>query len=109
MRAKAPKRGLLDGYATYNPAVEGYGSPDEWKDSFRERIGLNEARETFGASDPLKFFGLPVGATWKEIKVAFRKMAIVWHPDHNRGPDAQAMMRKINAAYTILEDQYRNG
>lgn len=43
-------------------------------------------------------------ATKKEIKSAFKKEALKWHPDKNRSPDATARMQLINEAYLILKD-----
>ena len=39
-----------------------------------------------------------------EIKAAFRKQAIKWHPDRNHGKDTTVQMQRINEAYLILKD-----
>ena len=39
-----------------------------------------------------------------EIKIAFRKQAIKWHPDRNPGKDTTTKMQLINEAYLILKD-----
>lgn len=44
------------------------------------------------------------GATLDEIKIAFRKQAIKWHPDRNQGKDTTVKMQLINEAYLILKD-----
>lgn len=43
-------------------------------------------------------------ATKQEIKRAFIKLALEWHPDKNphRVEIATSMMQKINAAYSLL-------
>lgn len=43
-------------------------------------------------------------ATQDEIKAAFRKQAIRWHPDRNPGKDTTIQMQRINEAYLILKD-----
>lgn len=43
-------------------------------------------------------------ATKKEIKTAFKKEALKWHPDRNSSPEATARMQLINEAYLILKD-----
>jgi curved DNA-binding protein CbpA len=43
-------------------------------------------------------------ATSEEIKAAFRKQAIKWHPDRNPGKDTTIQMQRINEAYLILKD-----
>ncbi len=43
-------------------------------------------------------------ASKKDIKEAFRKEALKWHPDRNSSPDATERMQLINEAYLILKD-----
>lgn len=39
-----------------------------------------------------------------EIKKSYRKLALKWHPDKNKSPEAIEMFKKINEAYDILSD-----
>ena len=49
--------------------------------------------------------GLTKGATDEEIKRAFRKLAIKYHPDRNQGDKtAEDKFKEINEAYQILSD-----
>jgi DnaJ-class molecular chaperone len=50
--------------------------------------------------------GVPKGASEADIKKAFRKMAIKWHPDKNRDiPDeASRKFQAIGEAYDVLSD-----
>lgn len=43
-------------------------------------------------------------ASLEDIKSAFRKQAIMWHPDRNLGRDTTIQMQLINEAYLILKD-----
>jgi DnaJ-class molecular chaperone len=43
-------------------------------------------------------------ATNEEIKVAFKRQALKWHPDRNIGKDTTSHMQEINEAYLILKD-----
>lgn len=43
-------------------------------------------------------------ATSQEIKEAFKRQAIKWHPDKNVGVDTTPQMQTINEAYLILKD-----
>jgi len=50
--------------------------------------------------------GVPVHATDEDIKRAYRKAAMKWHPDRNHGAEdiARAKFQEIKDAYAILSD-----
>lgn len=48
--------------------------------------------------------GLSRQATKEEIKKAYRKLALEFHPDRNKSPDAHEKFIAINEAYLILYD-----
>lgn len=48
--------------------------------------------------------GLSRHATKDEIKKAYRKLALEFHPDRNKSPDAHEKFIAINEAYLILYD-----
>ncbi|WNC93918.1 J domain-containing protein [Paraburkholderia sp. FT54] len=50
--------------------------------------------------------GVPTHATDEEIKRAYRKAAMKWHPDRNSGTEevARAAFQEIKDAYAILSD-----
>lgn len=54
--------------------------------------------------DYYEVLGVPRGADAKSIKEAFRKLALRYHPDRNRSPDAEERFKEIAAAYAILSD-----
>lgn len=43
-------------------------------------------------------------ASADDIKKAFRKLAMKYHPDRNKEPDAEAKFKEINEAYQVLSD-----
>lgn len=45
-----------------------------------------------------------IEATPSEIKAAFKKQAIRWHPDKNAGKDTTLRMQQLNEANLILKD-----
>ena len=49
--------------------------------------------------------GLKKGASEEEIKKAFRKMAMKYHPDRNPGDKtAEEKFKEVNEAYSVLSD-----
>ncbi len=52
-----------------------------------------------------KILGVSTKASQEEIKGAFRKLALRWHPDRNNGDEKTAAhFRRIRRAYEILSD-----
>ena len=52
-----------------------------------------------------KVLGVDKKSSKQEIKKAFRKLAVQYHPDKNDSPDAEEKFRKIAEAYEILSDE----
>ncbi len=48
--------------------------------------------------------GLSRRATKAEIKDAFKKLALRYHPDRNKDPEAVSRFEEISEAYAILSD-----
>jgi curved DNA-binding protein len=59
------------------------------------------------AEDYYQLLGIDKQATTEEIKKAYRKLALKWHPDKNPNNKAQAeeKFKKISEAYAVLSDQ----
>merc|ERR1712130_920733 len=58
-----------------------------------------------GGKDFYKVLGIVKGATDDEIKKAYRKMALKYHPDKNKAPDADEKFKDIAYAYEVLSDK----
>jgi DnaJ-domain-containing protein 1 len=99
MKTKKPKKGFLDGYKTYDTS-SGFGSRDEWRYAFRERMSLDEATEVLGDKDPLDILELHRGASMAEVKRAYRAACMKYHPDRPGG-NAE-MFKRCHAAYIRL-------
>jgi molecular chaperone DnaJ len=55
--------------------------------------------------DYYEILGISKGASDDEIKKAFRKLAIKYHPDKNKGDkEAEEKFKEINEAYQVLTD-----
>ena len=58
------------------------------------------------AKDYYQILGVPRGASDNEIKKAYRKLAMQYHPDRNQGKEqwANEKFKEINEAYGVLGD-----
>jgi curved DNA-binding protein len=54
--------------------------------------------------DYYRTLGVPRDAPAEDIKKAFRKLARKYHPDVSKEKDAEARMKDVNEAYTVLSD-----
>jgi len=54
--------------------------------------------------DPYRVLQVAPHAEQEVIQAAYRALALKYHPDRDRTPDAQRRMLQINAAYTVLRD-----
>src|ERR1700733_12282492 len=58
--------------------------------------------------NPYTVLSIPVSSTPSEIRTAYRKLALQWHPDKNPDkPSAHAKFKEIAFAYAILSDEGR--
>lgn len=54
--------------------------------------------------DFYEVLGLTKSASAAEIKAAYRKLALQWHPDRNKASNANEKFKEINEAYAVLSD-----
>ena len=58
------------------------------------------------SKDYYQVLGVAKSATQDEIKKAYRKLAVTYHPDKNQGDkEAEKKFQEISAAYEVLSDE----
>ncbi|EDW31111.1 GL20776 [Drosophila persimilis] len=57
------------------------------------------------AKDFYKILGIDKKANDDEIKKAYRKLALKYHPDKNKSPQAEERFKEIAEAYEVLSDK----
>ncbi len=55
--------------------------------------------------DYYEILGVDKKAPLGDIKSAYRKLAMQYHPDRNKAPDAEEKFKEISEAYAVLSDQ----
>ncbi|MGC8586298.1 MAG: molecular chaperone DnaJ [Candidatus Micrarchaeia archaeon] len=56
------------------------------------------------AKDYYSILGVSKDASIDDIKRAYRELALKYHPDRNKNPDAEEKFKEINEAYAVLSD-----
>ncbi|CAH8669386.1 unnamed protein product [Schistosoma rodhaini] len=59
--------------------------------------------------DYYKILGISKGANDDELKKAYRKQALKYHPDKNKSPNAEEKFKEIAEAYDVLSDPKKRG
>lgn len=62
---------------------------------------------TSSSKDYYKELEIDRNATTAEVRAAYRRLALVWHPDRNKAKEAEEKFKLIKKAYDVLSDQIR--
>ncbi|KAF1324694.1 Molecular chaperone, partial [Globisporangium splendens] len=87
---------------TNNTASDPTADPSSAKHNSKAEKGVMEQLES---DDYFEILGLVATATETDVKKAYRRLAVQWHPDKNRThPKAEEYFKKIGEAYAVLSD-----
>lgn len=100
MRNKKTKLPFNQSKYKYNPATEGFGTPEEWAENFRTQVLGQESHQ----NEYQRTLGVSTDATRKEVRDAYIRLAMIHHPDKNPNDVAASTekMRDLTAAYNYL-------
>ncbi|KAK7255216.1 hypothetical protein RIF29_28621 [Crotalaria pallida] len=87
---------LVSAFSSHSPLSSSSSS------SSSTRLKTFVVSAAFG--DYYSTLGIPKSASVKEIKAAYRKLALQYHPDVNKEPGATEKFKEVSAAYEVLSD-----
>ena len=64
---------------------------------------------TTSKRDYYEVLGISRDASDEDVKKAFRKLALEYHPDRNRSDGAEERFKEVNEAYQVLSDSRKRG
>ena len=78
-----------------------FPSSDAWDTEQMDLFDLvEEVNKNF-----YEVMGLDQSATTKDVRSAYKKLALQLHPDKNDAPDAEVQFRQLAAIYEVLKDK----
>ena len=107
---------------TWHKPTQSFTSSDNffkvlWKNALNEKIDINQINDEYKTNklnfdnNDIKSFevlGVPVGLKWAKIKIKFKKLVKIFHPDINAGDkNNEEKLKLITLAYTQLKKTYR--
>lgn len=100
---------VLESVAKFGAASFARGMGEPGDDAGGAKKQGSHASPTVVAELPNYFRILEVepDASEGEIKAAYRRLAVIWHPDVNSDPEAMERFEQINEAYHVLADRDR--
>ena len=92
---------------SYRQDPNGPGSPHQWRAAFHRRMRPEEARAVVGSETPHTILGIPLTATWEEVRKAYRHLVKQHHPDvQGSAAENTVTFRQVQAAYELLEERH---
>ncbi|CAO2814694.1 unnamed protein product [Amaranthus hypochondriacus] len=77
------------------------------KRNSKNRVGFVSASATSTLMDPYQTLSVNPGSSESEVKKAFRRLALQYHPDVCRGDNCTVQFYQINEAYDMVMNTLR--
>jgi len=84
---------------TYDTS-KGFGNPEQWRKAFKARMTDIEVERALNGRSAYEVLGISNTSSAEQIKSAFRRKALLYHPDKNAESASEFMA--IQAAYQKL-------
>lgn len=68
-------------------------------------LQVKNCKEIIAKTNYYQILNLPQDCKEEDIKKAYKKFAIKFHPDKNRAPQASEAFKKVSSAYVCLSDK----
>ena len=66
---------------------------------------MRRCRDVIKKTDLYDILGVARDVSEEQLKKAYKKMALRFHPDKNRAPNATEAFKKVNQAFACLNDK----
>ncbi|RVW49208.1 hypothetical protein VitviT2T_014176 [Vitis vinifera] len=80
---------------------------DRWSRKKANRSRVSRVSASLNLTDPYKTLRIQPGASESEVKKAFRRLALQYHPDVCRGSNCGVQFHLINEAYDTVMSNFR--
>ena len=70
---------------------------------------MTTLRDLVNTHQALKTLKVDSNSSFEEIKVAYRKLALEFHPDKNTTEQEGIQFKKITEAYHVIKNHYKDG
>ncbi|XP_021759343.1 chaperone protein dnaJ 8, chloroplastic-like [Chenopodium quinoa] len=98
----AAVKGLSSSISSFSPLMK-----KRKNKTSRNRVAFVSASAATTYADPYQTLSVHRGASESEVKKAFRRLALQYHPDVCRGDNCTINFHQINEAYDMLMSNFR--
>eukprot|EP01039_Chlorochromonas_danica_P002157 gene2157-2355_t len=92
--------------AYFESDLNSVSSDEEAKTSTKRTGNTNTTLFSLQETDHYTVLGVDTAASERDIKMSYRKLALQFHPDKNKEPEAEERFKMVSMAYTVLSDKH---